>query len=84
MFLDVSHAPIDAPCYRYRMSECTTWGNHCAQAMDDGLQDMTIPKRADQDVQKMISGIYERIHKAADAEGQRFESSEPLDSDATL
>ena len=52
--------------------------------MDDGLQDMTIPKRADRDVQKMISGIYERIHKAADAEGQSFESSEPLDSDDTL
>ena len=47
---------------------------------------MTIPKRAGGDVRKMISGIYDRIHRAADAEGQRFDdpAGEELDSDAVL
>lgn len=45
--------------------------------MKDGLEGMTIPKNADPEVKRMISGIYDRIHKVADAEGHRFESDEP-------
>jgi len=43
------------------------------------VREVNIPRNADQDVKKMISGIYQRIDKAGDAEGRRFES-EPSSS----
>ena len=41
---------------------------------DEPAQGLMQGNQVDPDVKKLISGIYGRIDKAADAEGRRFES----------
>ena len=47
----------------------------------DGVEQMAIPKRADKDVREFIKGVYDRVDKAADAEGQTFENFQAKLSD---
>jgi len=74
----------------FRVSLCGTWSIprrekeltlkiRDVRQVADGLEGMTMPKNADQDVKQMIAGIYDRIGKVADAEGHRFESEDDPD-----
>ena len=51
---------------------------------DDGVEQMAIPKRADKDVREFIKGVYDRVDKAADAEGQTFENFQAKLSDESV
>ena len=51
------------------------------KGLDDGVEHVAIPRRADKDVRDFIKGVYDRVDKAADAEGQTFENFQAKLSD---